>query len=440
MPAMTQENTSTFTELEARTKFIMDRDGFLQLVWNATNDETPAKNAAVLRCITEHKYMPLIAALFSAPSENTRDLALGVFNNLLAAETPAVREEAIDVASTDSFFYAVWSLYLNPNTSTAERQRCVFLLTNLFRFARVSNGCCTEFVAALPYLNINDTDFWWMSHFAVKRCSYIAHNYPIDFLMSSIRCINTTIRIQPAQILAMLSDRTPSCLATVPVLNMLTFFHQMLTNSKNTPRFNREMLFALSNYAIEAGVADMLATDDALMDRVLEFGTQEQSVQWLIGNVADRCQSEEALYALRKRESVIRPILKEFGNGKQLEDKLFPELPDFPMELDYDSSTDTEIVDAAAHVYIHAGKPAVEAAPTAYDLLYCSRYTESENVHRLARLVHEAGVTEWAVIPEDMRLTAGDLRALAAIGYVIQGDLIGVCDEVYQMAVAMGLN
>jgi hypothetical protein len=514
-------NANAYSELTARTQFILDRVAFLKDVGVTLMDEgTPAADAKINVWLS-NAYVPLIVRCIKSDEEPVRAEALWTVANMLGADTAAVRE-ATKNAMTQELLKSVLDYVFLESKDTVGC--AAFLLSNYARFKNISYAEAQNIVysACAKGIITNGkaaTDLLWAANYAADK---FPAAIPLSLVINTLG--DTSINKDKARLLRRLLGLAAeqNGLVHANLLGpVITVLERLLEGAKGSG-VRAELFWILSNVLTEPGAPEIFFGHKTLLQEVIDESTlaSKSGLQatYALANfvtmVADPVIQESLAHGPRtmsmaeafgeygyafdiydqfyqlsfSEDAQLRALGAEgFAALLRYADIYYPEIPededededddddddDATLEVDteddyyYDASgvkmeieesikvTTTAPVIAAVPVTAPAVPMArmeeniapVEAdknewhvrVPCAYELLYGSDRAscESRTVRTLVSLVERAMSDPdvegdgWVKVPLDTVLSVGDLVTLQHMGYVFDGEWLGVNPTIY---------
>ena len=478
--------TIAYTELAARTQFIMGRVAFLKDVAETLMDEGKPASDAKINVWLNNAYIPLIVRCIKSDDEAVRDDALWTVANLLGADTIAVREETKNALSADLLQIALDCVFLD---STETVESAAFLLSNYARFNDISFADAKSIIIVTCAKGILTTgkaatDLLWAAN-------YMADKFPAAIPLSLV--VNTLGDIHFNKDKARLLRRLLGIaseqdgLMHEGLLNPVISVLERLLGSSQSSGVRAELFWILSNVLTEPGAPEMFfrhkkllsytitassygsnaglqATyalanfvtnvKDTMIQAVLACGAgsicadvadDEEGYTYDIYDTFDQLSSSENA-TLNTIGTEVMEILKHYMSlyGEDVDTEV-------DTEVDTDEEDDSIIEDITPTPTVPLARTEENIAPAtnntewhirvpcAYELLYGSDRPscESSVVRHLVGLVEQAMSDPdmegdgWVKIPLDTIISVSDLITLKHMGYVFDGEWLGVNPAIY---------
>jgi hypothetical protein len=455
-----------YTELSARTAFILDRKKFLNDIINMMQgDEEASDCKALLTVLLENDYIPLVARLMGDADQETRDFASWAMGNLVGADTKTVAD-----AATAAAMEQLTTIFENMRSSLNPLQRAAsFLLCNLNRLTE-SLEIRDHVMGLLENEELRD----FPKGTRMDLLAILSHN--VDRTHYNYRSLNSLINLyteasndELLHLLRILGDVTANQ-AIHPEQYELVYdlVEGLLYGDKHEKKF-KTILWLLSNVVADGGAADVFVEHGLLFDRVCELAVAtgrpvaRYNALFCLANCIACIRSDDKKEWLRRSEE----FRGAFGDT-QMNRNNFQSTLDLLGEFDRaaappaaeDDSTDSDsdsmpdLIDASGNVVYDDEKPCERSGlyhngcwcnetqqapalatsapillgpvPSAIDLcMGGSRNNLSPTVRYLVGFVVNA-TEKWTALPPDTLLTVRDLYALEALGYMVSRGYIGV--------------
>jgi hypothetical protein len=468
----TSANTMNYTELTARTQFILDRAAFLKDVWRALIDEGKPEADEKIKVWIDYAYVPLIARCILDRDEHTRNEAMWAVANMLGADTPAV-VEATKAALTPELLKSVLDYVFTESNETV---RCAaFLLNNYARFGNMSYSDAqslvyTTCVKGITATGKTATGLLWAANYAAAK---FPAAIPLSIVINALG--DMSINKEKAQHLRRLlgcaaeNDGLIHANLLEPVVTVL----DRLLSEAISPDIRTEILWILANVMTEIGAPEVFfGHQDLLVDIVSTVNNTDQesleaafALTNFVKLVRDPAIQEYLARGVRKMSvedvddysydiydafyyqllSDTYPLSRKLGKeGLEALNKYaeiyFPSVnEENDREVKVESNGDINVTVPSVVVAVPLSHETEAPVPCAFELLYGGDRgsCNSDTVRRLVSLVEQAlldstGVgDDWAKVPLDTELTVGDLVTLQHMGYVFDGEWLGVNPTIY---------
>jgi len=456
-----------YTELSARTAFILNRKKFLNDICEMMQgDEASTACRALLAVLLNNDYIPVVAQLMGDADQETRDFASWAMGNLVGADTKAVADAAVAAALEQ-----LPIMFENLRSSLNPLQRASsFLLCNLSRLTG-SVEIRDHVMAILE--NEEVSDFGKTSR--IDLLAILARNS--DVTHYSYRAVNSLLNLfteanndELLYLLRILGDVTANQAIHAEQYELVyDLVEGLLYGDKHEKKF-KTILWMLSNVITDAGAADVFVEHRLLFNRICEMATTPDkpvtryNALFCLANCIACVRSDAKKELLRRSEEFRGAFQQTRMNQDNFQSTLdllaaldkavvsaaaaAPAAPEEDSDSDYDDLPDLidengNVVNekpcersglyqsgcwcnetqqpAAAPIPIPFGP-----VPSAIDLCMGARRNDlSPTVRYLVGFVVNS-TDNWTPLPSDTVLTIKDLCALEALGYIISRGYIGV--------------
>lgn len=507
-PAMNNAAAAAYTELQARTQFILDRAAFLKDVGLTLMDEGKPVADAKINVWLNNAYVPLIVRCIKSDDAAVRIEALWTVANLLGADSDAVRE-ATKAALTSDLLRSVLDYVFLESKETVEC--AAFLLSNYARFKNLSYADAQAIVysACAKGIIVNGkaaNDLLWAANYAADK---FPAAIPLSLVVNTLGDVTLTKEKsrQLRRLLGIAAEQDGLVHANLlePVMNVLM---RMLETAAE-PAVRAELFWILSNVLTEPTAPDAFFNKKDLLQATIDEScegtnaglqalyalanfvtlTKDAAIQSDLGSAvaldlehmgATNEYAFDIHEIFSQLESAKSAVLRALGSEvlsamRGYADIFYPEVEVINME---DEDEDEEMSDdeeesrddvpyygEASITYINPEitAPTIPLAhteesiaptssvvdpsgnewnvrvPCAYELLYGSDRAscESRTVRRLVAMVEQAMADPdaegdgWVKVPMDTVLSVGDLVTLQHMGYVFDGEWLGVNPAIY---------
>ena len=489
-PAM-NINMNAYTELQARTQFVLDRVAFLKDVGLTLMNEGQPEADAKINVWVSNAYVPLVVRCIKSEDEAVRVEALWTVANLLGADTAVVRE-ATKNALTSELLKSVLDYVFLESKETVEC--AAFLLANYARFKNMSYADAQTIVytACAKGIITNGkaaTDLLWAANYAADK---FPAAIPLSLVVNTLGDVTLTKEKtrQLRRLLGIAAEQDGLVHASLlePVLVAL----ERQLGVSHATGVRAELFWILSNVLTEPGAPEVFYTHKELLLTVIDESclasnaglqaayalanfvsmvkdpvVQESLARGVAAeSLAEACAVDiydlfyqlsfsedrllqqlgvEGLAPLQSYANIYYPQVDEVDVDLTDEDE------DDDIEMAYDAvctAPEVKVAEATkpSIAVLHMAEeiaPAAAAAPgrvpCAYELLYGSDRAscESSVVRHLVGLVERAMADPdvegdgWVKVPMDTMLSVSDLVTLQHMGYVFNGDWMGVNPAIY---------
>jgi hypothetical protein len=473
----TKMNTTIYSDLDARTQFVLNRVDFLKSVAEVIQNEDDAENVAKITVWRDNNYIPLIVRCILDPNEEIYDHAIWATGNLIGSDDDKVSLMA-RTAVTDDVLYRLIQIASQNTLSIIMRRGVNYLIYNMTR--EKTPSFFNEAVCGDLLKNMLEH-----THSKEARNDFLAAIENISKYNPSV--IQTQVIVE-----TLLKDTLPhgwrrllkvigtlaendGMLSPTAIDRLMTFFIRNLKSSRT--RIRHEMLWVLSNIMTEIASPVLFIKYHAELKEIVHNIAWDELCDGK--DDADTASGREALYVLANFVISAKDMSAEFkaniaddftlealfnacvyhddSKVAQIGNEILELLVSFkPQIIDLTEDTESEVEDNEEETeeeeeeeedecYIHP--PRVQLAqtneaihcdccekpvPSAADLLLGEgRGNESASVRRVVNLLLNLPVGEWAAVPSDWTLTVADLTVIQHLGYTITDGYIGINTHVY---------
>ena len=477
--------TIAYTELAARTQFIMGRVAFLKDVAETLMDEGKPASDAKINVWLNNAYIPLIVRCIKSDDEAVRDDALWTVANLLGADTIAVREETKNALTTDLLQIALDCVFLD---STETVESAAFLLSNYARFKDISFADAKSIIIATCAKGVLTTgkaatDLLWTANYAADKfpaaipLSLVVNTLgDIHFNKDKARLLVSLLGLAAEQdglvhesllepTISVLERRIGATRGSGMRATLFWILSNVLTEPGAPEMFFRHK--KLLNYTITASsygsnegfqatyaLANFVTNvKDTMIQAVLACGAgsicaavadDEEGYTYDIYDTFDQLSSSEDA-TLNTIGTEVMEILKHYMS-------LYGEDMDTEVDTDEEEEDDDSIIeDITPTPTVPLARTEENIAPAtnngewhirvpcAYELLYGSdrASSESRTVRNLVGLVEQAMSDPtmegdgWVKIPMDTIISVSDMITLQHMGYSFDSGWLGVNPTIY---------
>jgi hypothetical protein len=480
--------TVSYSDLDARTEFVLNRVAFLESVTEVLQDENTSENKQKVAVWRDNNYIALIVRCIMDPNQETFDRAIWATGNLLVSDDTQVAtmtRTAITEDVLNRLVQLAGSFTLAPTVCNG----VLYLLSNLSRYSlpiffteAVGNSLLKTVLTDKRVVNMNlkaQIDFLEAIKNIAKKDPDAINEHPlIDALFNPDQ---SAIYSRVFHIIGALAEQD-SKISPLGICKLMTYFTNQLAASE-ADISHREMLWVLSNIMIEPtapvlfvgehndlkslveSIAWKLVTLDKEEDEDVGYDALFVLVNFIHGAkyMSEECQKNltndlglAPLFAaclIHENDKVAAVARKGFDLIAQLRSTFYPdqkELQHFVKFLDqpveaveavetHCDETETDTDDAEKE---NDGVVTIEndvsvticekPVPSASDLVLGTRRgNESAVVRRVVSLLVNSAVGEWIEVPSEWTLTISDLTTLQHLGYVIKDGYVGINPEIY---------
>lgn len=489
--------------LEAHTAFVLDRYNFLANIQAAIQKEGAAESKVLFGILREGNFVELIAGLMEDPDARNREQALFTIANLLALEGQEVLVQRMKKEVLERICTVSHNLY-DPETGAIQKT-AAYVYHNLAMLLenrrwkdldKDEDGCVTDFCnrvmdifnglyGSSPLLDeMRGKQARKDLLFAVQRVSGVR---PLSASLGRLLSLMLgASSADMASLMEILSNRLQQDDSRVhpefhdEILDRLLL---ALVNDAYARKTQITALWSLSNFAVDAGVADKMALYDELLEAVLECaflrtGLMRTNAIWVLGNMIAKVTTDDAKEALSRNCAIRTALVDAVSDADVLSDakavkvavesldtldkwvetygdeEETEELEEFPNVVEECKGASCRVTKEEADAFMEAVRaqwsevPIVTpptlskndntnypteipitntaAIPTALDLMLEGRAAPSAVVQTLVQQLRAAGYANWVAIPAGTSFTVEDLATLSLMGYVIQRGYIGV--------------
>ncbi len=469
--------TSSYSDLDARTDFVLNRVAFLESVPEVMERENTPENKQKVAVWRDNNYIPLIVRSIMDPKEEIYDQAIWATGNLLGSDDAEVAVMT-RTAVTDDLLKRLVDLAGRVTTlGPAVRNGIYYLISNLsnYEMPRFFNEAIGNSVLKImladknPKMRINDF-LDTVKNIAEKDPSAINSLVLIDALFNPDQ---SQYHSQLFHIIGTLAGHD-SMISSLGISKLMTYITEQLTSDDNNADITRqEMLWVLCNIMTEPpapacfvgeheelkSLVESIAWDELALNEDADEAVGYEALFALLNYVGAKHTSEEfkeyianddelaALFGAcldhdnakiaavaREGFDLISQMISTFCPDKYCEEIDVKEAEVAVANCGYENcgdencSDDTENDVKYESVYGLCEKP----VPSASDLvLGARRGKESAAVRRVVSLLVDSPVGEWVEVPSDWTLTISDLTTLQHLGYAIKDGYVGINSEIY---------
>ena len=475
--------TVSYSDLDARTEFVLNRVAFLESVTEVLQDENTSENKQKVAVWRDNNYITLIVRCIMDPNQETFDRAIWATGNLLVSDDTQVATMT-RTAITEDVLNRLVQLAGSFTLAPTVRNGVHYLLGNLSRYSlpiffteAVGNSLLKTVLTDKRVVNMNlkaQIDFLETIKNIAKKDPGAINEHPlIDALFNPDQ---SAIYSRLFHIIGSLAEQD-SKISPLGICKLMTYFTNQLAASE-ADISHREMLWVLSNIMIEPTAPahfvgkhnDLkslvesiawheLVTRDEDGDEDVGYDALFVLVNFIHGakylseefqkNLANDLGLAPLFVAclIHENDKVVAVARKGFDLIAQIRSTFYPVQPVEAVELvesycddtetdtvyaENDAETDTEndvIVTIENNVTVTTCEKPV---PSASDLaLGARRGNESGAVRRVVSLLVNAPVGEWIEVPSEWTLTISDLTTLQHLGYIIKDGYVGINPEIY---------
>ncbi len=467
----------SYSDLDARTDFVLNRVAFLQSVPGVMEHEHTPENKQKVAVWRDNNYIPLIVRSIMDPNEEIYDHAIWATGNLLGSDDAEVAAKT-RAAITDDLLKRLVQMAGRISLSPGVQNGIYYLFWNLSQADYEMPRFFTEAIGnSLLKIMLRE-----------KLIGRVNPKARIDFLETvknvankdpsaiNAELLTESLILDPDQskshsrlfhIVGTLAEQD-SMIRPLVISQLMTYLTKQLSASAdNTGITRKEMLWVLSNIMTEPtapaffmcdhkelkSLVESIAWDELVAikdsmgpDEVVGYEALFALVNYVSGgakhmseafdkNIAD----DDGLYALfeaclvHRNKKVAAVARMGFDLISQMISMFYPEIKE-PVEMscedencDEESDTETDTENDVTYETV-CEKP----VPSASDLVLGERRgNESAAVRRVVSLLVNSPVGEWVEVPSDWTLTISDLTTLQHLGYTIKDGYVGINPEIY---------
>lgn len=472
---MSSVTVSSYSDLDARTEFVLNRVGFLQSVTTVLQHENTPENTQKVAVWRDNNYIPLIVRSIMDPTEEIYDHAIWATGNLLASDDTRVVTMTRAAITDDllkrlvrmagsvplSPFVRNGILYLFKNFSDYEMPRFFTeaIGGSLLKIMLTDKRGVVTLEARIDFLET-------VKNIAKKDPSAIDELLLIEALSNPDQSRHHS---QLFHIVRTLVEQE-SMISPLGIDRLMTYFTKQLSASasadNNTNITRHEMLWNLSNIMTEPAAPACFAGEHKELKSLVE------SIAWdeLVSHKEDanNVVGYEALFVLVNYVYGAKHMSEEFQKNVANDDDLatlfgtcmvhdsakvvavarqgfdlisqmistfcpdkYSEVIEEPV---VEESVETHWDESSADNTVKSESDTVceKPVPSASDLvLGARRGNTSAAVRRVVSLLVNSPVGEWIEVPSDWTLTISDLTTLQHLGYTIKDGYVGINPEIY---------
>ncbi len=478
---------SSYSDLDARTEFVLNRVAFLEAVTGVLQNEDAPENSQKVTVWRDNNYIPLIVRSIMDPNAEIYDHAIWATGNMLVSDDPQVAA-ATRSAITNEVLKRLVQLAGVPTLASTVRNGIHYLFSNLSHyempqfFTEAVGGALLQTVLTdkLVVMNRNaQKDFLeTLKNVAKKNPSAIDDLVLIDALNDPNQSKNYS---RLFDIIGSLAEQD-SMISPLGVPALMLHFTKQLADDNNTRR--HEMLWVLSNIMTEFNASTLfmdeftelkslvesiawneLDADNEDANEVVGFEALFVLVNFVIGakhmseefkkNLADDFELSSLFLACIGHDNpkVVAVAREGFNLISQIRSSFYPapvesHCEETESDTEYEECEDgedsdeseeeeCEDIDTENDVVVTIENDVTlttceKPVPTASDLvLGARRGAESGAVRRVVSLLVNSPVGEWIEVPSDWTLTIADLTTIQHLGYIIKDGYVGINPEIY---------
>jgi hypothetical protein len=453
-----------YTELSARTAFILNRKNFLNDICEIVQgDETSTACRALLAVLLNNDYIPVVAQLMGDADQDTRDFASWAMGNLVGADTKAVADAAVAAAMEQ-----LTVVFENMRSPCIPLQRASsFLLCNLNRLTG-SVEIRNHVMAILENEEVRDFGKTTRNDLlAILARNADQTHYSYRALNSLLNLFTEASNDELLYLLRILGDVTANQAIHAEQYELVyDLVEGLLYGHKHEKKF-KTILWMLSNIITDSGAADVFVEHRLLFNRVCELATTPDrpvaryNALFCLANCIACIRSDAKKELLRRSEEFRGAFQQTRMNQDNFQSTLdilaaldkavvSAAAPEEDSDSDYDDLPD--LIDENGNIVNGDDKPCERSGlyhsgcwcnetqqpaaapvpiplgpvPSAIDLCMGSNRNDlSPTVRYLVGFVVNS-TDNWTPLPSDTVLTIKDLCALEALGYIISRGYIGV--------------
>lgn len=484
-------NANTYTELTARTQFVLDRIAFLKDVGLTLMDEGKPAADAKINVWLSNAYIPLIVRCIKSEDEAVRVEAIWTVANMLGADTEAVRE-ATKNALTEELLKAVLDYVFLESKDTVKCS--AFLLSNYARFKNISYAEAHSIVysACAKGIITNGkaaTDLLWAANYAAEK---FPAAIPLSLVVNTLgdKSISKDKARLLRRLLGLASEQNGIIHANLlePTIRVL----ERMLEDVNSSSVRAEIFWILSNVLTEQGAPEIFFTHKKLLqttidessmasnaglqatytlanfvtqvtDTVIQESLARGAAKTSMADVDDvyafdvydtfyqlsfnenamlRALGAEGLSALLRYADIYYPAIPEYDDSDENTEEIESEkdAQDINMEIEEPIKVTVPLARTEENIAPEADKNEWHIrVPCAYELLYgsdrasCESRTVRDLVGRVEQAMSDPTIEGdgWVKVPMDTVLSVGDLVTLQHMGYVFDGEWLGVNPTIY---------
>lgn len=459
---------SSYSDLDARTDFVLNRVGFLESVPSVMEHEHTPENKQKLAVWRDNNYIPLIVRSIMDPNQEIYDRAIWATGNLLGSDDAEVAAMTRAAITDDLLKRLVYMTGCYTLTSTV-RNGIHYLFSNLSHYEMprffteaIGNSLLKKIMLVLVMNPKAQIDFLeTVKNIAKKDPSAVNVTLLIDALFNPKLSQNHS---RLFHIISTIAEHD-SMICPLGISQLMTYFTKQLSASAadNTGINRQEMLWVLSNIMTEPTAPAFFVCDHKELKSLVE------SIAWkeLVTDKedADEDVGYEALFSLVNCVSGAKHMSEKFDkiianddnlvalfetctvhhNKKvaavaregfdlisQMISTLYPDIK-VPVETQCeDESCDKSDTETDTQNDVKCETVCEKPVPSASDLVLGERRgKESGAVRRVVGLLVNSPVGEWVEVPSDWTLTISDLTTLQNLGYTIKDGYVGINPKIY---------
>lgn len=466
--------TTSYTDLDARTQFVLNRVDFLKDVWETLQNESRPAMAAKVALWRDNSYIPLIVRCVMDPNADTYDQALWAVANLLGSDDARVAEITANSITTDILHRIIDLAKYDGANIPAVVLGAEYVIYNYINRCdpdqvitiaeRVAQDLLKQIVASSDYAETNK-----FGRDILEAVLVCAQKYPNsispsvvinNFLTQAYEDLGAHNRLLYRKALAVVGTLAENTDYTFAPCFASSFIGGCVAQLRKFPvRLQRDVLWVLSNMMTDVPTAVAFFENAGVCSMITNLVWENLCSKF---EDVDSIIGREALYVLANyvntagksdNAALKQGIADDFAmqavfaglqtNSNELIQRLANESmtlvnsfkPVIPEPEDVKMKEEEEVPDFASGpplLRTDACPDFVGPVPSASDLILgYSRGYESEAVRRIVGLLAEMPLGEWAFVPEDWTLTVGDLTTIQNLGYVFKDGYIGIHPELY---------
>lgn len=485
---MSSVTVSSYSDLDARTEFVLNRVGFLQSVTTVLEHENTPEITQKVAVWRDNNYIPLIVRSIMDPNEEIYDHAIWATGNLLVSDDTQVAAMT-RTAITDDVLKCLVRRAGYFNLTPTVRNGIHYLFYNLSKYYEmprffteaVGHSILNTVLDKRLVTNLTPSgliDFLeTIKNIAKKDPSAINEHLLIDTLFDPYQSQKYSELVSQQysrlfHIIGILAEQD-SMISPPAIHQLMTYLTRQLASSEpDIPR--REMLWVLSNIMTELTAPELFAGEhkelkslvstiawnelatrgrEEPVDKTVGFEALFVLVNYVSGakhmneelqkNVANdddlhslfgACMfddSAKVVAVAREGFDLISQMISKFCPDKYseaIEEQVVGPVIEEPIETQSDESSTENNVKSESESETVCEKP----VPSASDLVLAARRgNESAAVRRIVSLLVNSPVGDWIEVPSDWTLTISDLTTLQHLGYNIKDGYVGINPEIY---------
>ena len=406
-----------YTEKSLRSAFLLRPKALLEEICDAVMTEQEEASRGLLQLIKVGDYVNLIFGLIvsRSSSDQLREVALWTAGLLAGSDLHDLRTPACAYAF--AHMNTIHSLLFNEGgywkkgagaAAAAGPTAAAYLISNSVRFFfQTHHGDVFDFLKPTPARLYNmpkeaQNDYLW----ALSWMFESAESIPTHMVSTFLQYVDTTNVAPIINCLAALGERNDA----IRQEHFSDLFHLIRRLYDQPSCENDKLFFVLSNLLCEPGASDQFTSQYALQEIVCDaaqsavFSRTKLEALWVLSNWVVNCTDKRPFTVNGNTVHNIIHNNQNIGCAKQAIE-ILPR-PD-------DNKTNP-----------------LKHLPSALELIGAAELTTpTEQLQNLVtELRHATSVWSWIPVPDDVTFTAGDLRWMEAMGYVLSHGFFGVAE------------